>query len=100
MDKMKTLLILVCLLAGYGLAESGTCHQFTVWNPATKDTLVHYFSAGEPNGYCWFGTSIFGKTIRWECRKMAKRTEKGREVVSENGQLSYKNLAYYCASRW
>jgi len=31
---------------------------------------------------------------------MAKRTEKGREVVSESGQLSYKNLAYYCASRW
>ena len=90
------LLVAVC--------SADTCKQLTVWNPVTKDTLVHYFRVPDKAmGDCMLDTPIFGHTIKWNCENVAKRnkeTGKIEIVKQEGGSANDGKLAYFCISRW
>ena len=99
---MRKPVILVLLFIAVGFAD--TCKQLTVWDPFTKDTLIHYFRVPDKAmGDCWFDTPIFGHTIQWSCKNVAKRNkETGKiEIVKrEGGSANDGKVSYVCISKW
>lgn len=86
-------------------AKSGNCKDFVVWNPATKDTLMHFHrNASDPmtkDGGCYFNSGWTAKVIKWHCKNMYI-TQDGKSTFHSNheGSMSLKPYHFYCQSFW
>lgn len=102
---MIRILLLILVLASLSLSKSGTCSEFFVWNPATKDTLIH-FSQVAPNqpkilGECYINTGWTAKVVEWHCQNMYLVQDTTSTFHKEHdGSMSLNPYMYFCKSRY
>lgn len=95
------LVIAVCSV----YANDGYCKEFVIWNPATKDTLMHFHrKASDPmtkDGSCHCNTGWTAKVVTWHCQNMYL-TKDGKSTFhkSHEASMTLKPYHVYCRSKW
>lgn len=102
---MRNILLGLMLFLGVSWSKSGTCSEFFVWNPSTKDTLIH-FSQVAPHqpkilGECYINTGWTAKVVEWHCRNMYLVQYTTSTFHKEHvGSMSLNPYMYFCKSRY
>lgn len=105
---LKRIIILIAMVAGIACAANGYCTEFMVWNPATKDTLVH-FSTKAPglpelnstywDGICTYDTGWTAKIVTWECNHIYKIKDGKATKTVHNGSSSLNPYTFFCKAK-
>lgn len=96
---------LLALTVCSGYAHEGNCRKLVIWNPTSKDTLIHFHRKASDkitkDGACYYNTGWTAKVVRWHCKNMYL-TKEGKSTFQTNheGAMTLKPYHVYCQSIW
>ena len=103
MRMILAFILVISLCSAYSKDEH--CKELVIWNPATKDTLMHFHRKASDlmtkDGACYYNTGWTAKVVTWHCQNMYL-TKDGNSTFqkSHEASMTLKPYHVYCRSKW